>query len=726
MSRPQIGRQLWGSVNRWTAGLGVAAITGSMLAGMSVLETWAAATQAVSPQQQQTQEPEAGQEGQEIDPELAIGQLDNPAGIDTATFDTATRIQDDLFRYVNGSWLDKTEIPSDKSNYGSFTALADISQKRIRKIIEEAAAAENQPGSDADKVGKFYKSFMDVQRADELGVQPLQDHLAKIDAITSKTELLKLMGQMQVIGVDVPVAIFVSVDNKDSTRYLTSTIQSGTTLPDRDFYLVDQEKFNEAREELVAYINQLNEMAGREAKGAGEAILALETKLAEFQWSRVQLRDANARYNKYQIDQLSELTADFDWQTILDAVGVGQAEELNVMTPSYFESFVGLFQETDLETWKHYMRFKLLDAYAPVLSQDFVNAHFHLHDEVLAGIPEQKPRWKKAVDTIGSQSVLGEVVGKLYVEQYFKPEAKARMKELVDNLMKAYQSSINDLTWMTAETKAKAQEKLSKFTTKIGYPDKWQDYSKLEIKADDLVGNLMRAAKVEHDKMTDRLGQEVDRDLWGMTPQTVNAYYNPTMNEIVFPAAILQPPFFNQKSDDAVNYGGIGAVIGHEISHGFDDQGSKYDGDGNLNNWWTDDDRQAFAALTQRLVQQYASYEPLPDQRVNGELTLGENIADLSGLTIAFKAYKLSLEGKPSPEILGWTGEQRFFLGWSQVWRRKYREAEMMQRLLTDPHSPSSYRANGPVTNIDAFQEAFDIKPGDALYKSDEERIQIW
>jgi len=377
------------------------------------------------------------------------------------------------------------------------------------------------------------------------------------------------------------------------------------------------------------------------------------------------------------------------------------------------------------------LTFKLLDAYATALSQPFADAHFRLHDQVLAGVPAQKPRWKQAVDAAagggaGSFGVLGEAVGKLYVDKYFKPEAKARMEELVANLMEAYRQSIDELTWMTAATKHRAQEKLSKFTTKIGYPQQWRDYSKLEIRADDLVGNLIRSAQVEHQRMIDRLGQPVDRELWGMTPQTVNAYYNPTMNEIVFPAAILQPPFFNPQADDAVNYGGIGAVIGHEISHGFDDQGSKYDGDGNLNNWWTDEDRAAFGRLAQALVDQYGQYEALPEKFVNGQLTLGENIADLSGLTIAYKAYKLSLQGEPSQELLGWTGEQRFFLGWSQVWRRKYRDAEMVRRLLIDSHSPSLFRANGPVTNIAAFQEAFELKPGDALYKPQSERLQIW
>lgn len=659
-----------------------------------------------------------------------IGQLGNRAGIDRQTFDTEVRIQDDLYRYVNGSWLQTMEIPSDKSNYGAFTALADISQKRIREIIEQAAESENEPGSEADKIGKFYNSFMAVDHINSLGVKPLLPELEKIDGIENLEQMLHHFGYLQTIGVGTPAGVFVSVDNKDSTRYLTSAIQSGTTLPDRDYYLVDEPKNQDAREELVLYINKLFELANLE-NAPGQQILELETRLAEAQWSRVQLRDANARYNKYEVADLKQLTGDMNWQALLAPMGLEEISEINIMTPSYFESLSKILGETSLETWKTYAQFKLLDGYATALSEPFVDAHFRMHQQVLGGVQEQQQRWKRAVNATagagaGDFGVLGEAVGKLYVAEYFKPEAKARMEELVGNLLKAYQHSINDLSWMTDETKVKAQEKLSKFTTKIGYPNKWRDYSKLEIQEDDLVGNLMSSAKVEHQRMVDKLGEPVDKEEWGMTPQTVNAYYNPTKNEIVFPAAILQPPFFNPAADDAVNYGGIGAVIGHEISHGFDDQGSKYDGDGNLNNWWTDDDAAAFKSLTDRLVAQYEEYEPLPNKRVNGNLTLGENIADLSGLTIAFKAYKLSLEGEPSPEIAGWSGEQRFFVGWSQVWRRKYQDAEMIKRLLIDPHSPSAYRANGPVTNIDAFYEAFELKPGDKLYKPEEERIQIW
>ncbi len=679
--------------------------------------------------------------------DLAIAQQQDK-GIDPTTFDTNVRPQDDLYRAVNGTWLDNTEIPGDKSNYGSFSVLQDDAERQIRDIIVEAGQGDHAVGSDAQKVGDFYKSFMNVDRIEALGYSPLKQEIEKIKALETHADVLKHFGQLQQIGVGSPVGFGVTVDAKDSTRYLSAMIQSGTTLPDRDYYLVDDEKYTVAKQEFVKYVNRLFELIDYQDNQQGEMVLALEAKLAEAQWPRVKLRNANARYNLYDIrdgklqssgkyerdpeaDPAPTLGEALDWPAFFDAAGVGQIAEINVMTPSYFEDFETIFRETPVEDWQHYLIFNLVDAYAEALSKDFVDAHFQLHSKTLAGIEEQKERWKEGVALIsgsgaGSFGVLGEVVGKLYVERHFPAENKAKMQILVDNLLEAFGQSIDDLTWMTDATKAKAREKLSKITTKIGYPDEWRDYSGLQVTPDDLYANLQSSNSVEYRRMIDKLGQPIDRNEWGMTPHTVNAYYNPTMNEIVFPAAILQKPFFNVEADDAINYGGIGAVIGHEISHAFDDQGSQFDGDGNLKNWWTDEDRQAFNALKTKLIEQYAEYEPLPGKKVNGELTQGENIADLSGLEIAFKAYHLSLDGATPPVIAAWTGDQRFFLGWSQVWRRKYREAEMVKRLLTDPHSPSRYRANGPVTNIDAFYQAFDLKPGDQLYKPVGERIKIW
>ncbi|MCA9188706.1 MAG: hypothetical protein KDA99_23935 [Planctomycetales bacterium] len=654
------------------------------------------------------------------------------SGIDKIGFDKSVRVQDDLFLHVNGQWLIHTPIPPDKSNYGSFLILQDEALAHQREIIEGAAAASHAAGSDAQKVGDFYRSFMDEDRIEQLGVAPLGEMLAEIDAIRNVEQLVTYFGSSQAQGGGNPVGFYVDQDDKDSSRYLVAVIQSGTSLPDRDYYLEDDEKYTEARAALAAYVTKIFELAKVDAPdNTADAIVALEKELAAIQWPRTELRDADKRYNKFTIDQLTEKLPGIDWKTFFAHAGVDDVKEVNVNTPSFFEGLQELITKTPLESWKLYLKFHLIDAYAPFLSRDFVDAHFDLHEKQLAGVPEQQPRWKRAVEATagggaGSFGVLGDSVGKLYVQQHFPPEAKAQMDVLVQNLLKAYEVSIDDLTWMTPATKERALAKLKKIRTKIGYTTKWRDYSQLQIKPDDLIGNMMRSAQVEHDRMISKLGKPVDREEWGMTPQTVNAYYNPGMNEIVFPAAILQPPFFDPNVENAVNYGGIGAVIGHEISHGFDDQGSKYDGDGNLENWWTDEDRAAFQQLTQRLVDQFSKYEALPNKPVNGQLTLGENIADLSGMAIAHKAYVMSLGGKPSPELDGYTGNQRFFIGWSQIWRRKYRDDEMVRRLLVDPHSPSQFRANGPVSNLDTFYQAFGVKEGDKLFKAPEDRIQIW
>lgn len=654
------------------------------------------------------------------------------SGIDQIGVDRSIRPQDDLYLHVNGEWLKHTPIPNDKSNYGSFSILIDEALFNLRTLIEEAANTDHPVGTDEQKVGGFYRSFMNQELVNQLDLAPLQVQLDRIQVLTSLEGVVSHFGRLQKLDVTTPVGFFVDQDDKDSSRHIMAFVQSGTTLPDRDYYLEDDEKYLMAREALKSYVRKLFALAKLpNGDAAAEAILEIETKLADVQWERTQLRNADKRYNKYEFGRLLTEMPGIPWRAFLASAGVAEPADVNVMTPSYFEGLQKIFSDTSTEAWKQYLAFQLIDSFAPYLSDDFVEAHFDLHAKELAGVPQQKPRWKRAVEaTAGARAgdfgMLGDVVGRLYVGKHFAPSAKQEMDQLVQNLVKAYQSSIGDLTWMTDTTKQRALEKLTKIRTKIGYPDKWRDYSNLEIHADDLVGNIIRSHGVEYQRMIDKLGKPVDRDEWGMTPQTVNAYYNPGMNEIVFPAAILQPPFFDADADDAVNYGGIGAVIGHEISHGFDDQGSKYDGDGNLEDWWTNRDRLAFRELTNRLVNQFTAYEPLPGKHVNGELTLGENIADLSGMSIAFKAYRLSLDGQSAPMIDEWTGSQRFFLGWAQIWRRKYRDAEMIRRLLTDPHSPSRYRANGPLTNVDAFYEAFDVQPGDGLYRPKADRIQIW
>jgi predicted metalloendopeptidase len=662
---------------------------------------------------------------------LNTAMADEPhSGLDPDGFDKTVRPQDDLFLHVNGRWLMSTEIPADKSNYGSFTRLDDEARENIRTIIEEAV--KNPSDEISRKVGDFYKSYMNEELITARGISPIADSLSRVDSLGSPEDVARFFGTVGIYGVPGPVGFYVSVDDRNSTRYLTHVIQSGLTLPDRDYYLEDRADYKAAREALKKYIARLFELAEiPDATVAADQILAIETRLAEIQWSRTELRDAEKRYNLMTTEKLKQLTPSIPWDIFLDASGAVGVTEVNVVTPSYFEKLDSVARELGLDAWKTYARFRILDSAAQYLPKPFVDAHFELHEKTLSGVPEQKPRWKKAVDATsgagaGDFGVLGEPLGQLYVRRFFPPENRRRMDLLVQNLMKTYEKSIHELTWMTPTTKQKALEKLSKITTKIGYPDQWRDYSELRIDAADLIGNILRSRRFEHFRQVNRLNQPVDRKEWGMTPQTVNAYYNPSLNEIVFPAAILQPPFFDVSADDAVNYGGIGAVIGHEISHGFDDEGSKYDGDGNLTNWWTEADRKAFEGLTSRLVAQYEGYEPLPDRKLNGKLTLGENIADLSGMAIAYKAYMLSLGDNKGKTLDGYTPAQRFFLGWSQIWRRKYRDDEMARRLLIDPHSPSAFRANGPVTNLDAFYEAFNIQPTDKLYKAPGERIQIW
>ena len=622
-----------------------------------------------------------------------IAQEEPSAGLDTSSFNRDVRPQDDLFEFVNGMWLKNTPIPSDKSNYGSFTKLADLSEERLKTIVEELSTQTHAKGTDEQKVGDFFKAFMDVDRADQLGPEPIKAELAKIDALETKEDLMRHFGALDQMGVSSPIGVYVSQDAKVSTQYIVHITQNGTTLPDRDYYLVRHEEKNQsARKAMLAYIEKLVDLTGTSLNG--EEIFAFETRLAAASWSNIKLRDTEGRYNKYKTADLAKLAPGINWSSLFGAAAITPGEEVIVNTPSYFENLDEIIKQTSLDTLKGYAKFQLINRFAPFLSEPFVVAHFNLHRKELAGVTEQRPRWKRAIGAISGGrgfGALGEVVGKIYVQRHFKPEAKEKMDRLVKNLLISFGSSIDGLTWMSDETKAKAKVKLSKIRTKIGYPTKWRDYSALTVEPDDLIGNIIRSSKVEHDRSVSKLGKPIDREEWGMTPQTVNAYYSPTKNEIVFPAAILQPPFFSVDTPAPLNYGGIGAVIGHEISHAFDDQGSQYDGDGNINNWWTDSDREAFEKLTTQLVKQYDAYEPLPGEFVQGKFTLGENIADLSGLEVSHRAMSLELEGKGPVEVAGWNQDQLFFVGWSRVWARKYRDAEMMRRLLTDPHSPSEY-----------------------------------
>jgi putative endopeptidase len=648
----------------------------------------------------------------------ADGAQASVSGIDTSGFDRSIRPQDDLFRFVNGGWIAHTEIPADKSNYGSFAVLADNAERDLRAIIEEAAAQKNRArGSDAQKIGDMYASFMDTARIERLGARPLAPQLRRIDAIHDRAGLVRYFAYAQRFNFNMPFNGTVNQDARDTARYITYWDQGGLGLPDRDYYLKTDEKFTGYRDEYLKYIERVLSLAGlKDAHSCAATILGLESRLAAAQWPREENRDPVKTYNRYDAAGASKLMPGFDWAAFEAAVPM-KPDAIVISQPTYFAALARILDEVPLADWKVYFKFHAIDAAAPYLSDAFVQANFQMYSRTLRGIREDRPRWKRGVAVV--ENGMGEMAGKLYVAKHFRPEAKARIDQLVKNILE-------DLAWMGPDTRRRAHEKLAKYTVKIGYPDKWRDYSKLEIRARDLYGNVMRATEFESNRQLAKLGGPIDRTEWGMTPQTVNAYYNPVANEIVFPAAILQPPFFNVAADDAVNYGAIGAVIGHEISHGFDDEGRQFDGDGNLKDWWTADDDRNFRARADRLVAEYEGFSPVPGQHLNGKLTLGENIGDLSGLAIAYRAYRRSLAGAEPPVIDGFTGEQRFFLGFAQIWRRKYREADLIARISTDPHSPAEFRVNGIVTNFEPFYRAFNLQPGDKLFKAPDDRIQIW
>ncbi|MEH8019939.1 M13 family metallopeptidase [Rheinheimera metallidurans] len=648
------------------------------------------------------------------------------SGIDQQYFDPAVKFSEDFFRAVNGKWLAETAIPADKSTYGAFNVLRDNSQQAVKDIIDDVSARTNLvAGSDEQKLGDFYKSYMDDARVESLGLSPLTPQLEQIKAVKDKAALPALFASLQRDGISIPFSWYVNNDAKNSTQYGVYLSQSGLGLPDRDYYFKDDEAGKKLLADYKAYLTDMFTMAGNaNAIAAAERVLALETALAKHHWTRVENRNADKTYNKMSSADLNTHLGSFDWTAFAKSIKLDGVNDIIVRQPSYFDGFAKVISSSDIQSWQDYLTVKTIGAYAGKLSSNFAERQFAFYGTTLNGIEQQQPRWKQAVDA--SDDVLGEITGKLYVERHFKPEAKARMEKLVANIIKAYEVAINELEWMTPETKKAAQAKLASFTPKIGYPNKWHDYSALEIKADDLVGNFVRATHFSYDEMLAKLGKPIDKEEWHMTPQTVNAYYNPVNNEIVFPAAILQPPFFNMEADDAVNYGGIGAVIGHEIGHGFDDQGAKYDGDGNLRNWWTEQDKSQFQERGAKLSAHYSQYEPLAGHHVNGDLTLGENIGDLGGLTVALKAYDISLGGKTAPVMDGFTGEQRVLISWAQVWRSKYRDEAMKQRLATDPHSPPSIRVIGLLPNIPQFYTAFDVKEGDAMYLAPEQRVKIW
>jgi len=657
------------------------------------------------------------------------GNHSHPSGLELKYIDRSVRPQDDLYGYTSGKWLKEAVLPAHRARFGSFDELRDKAELQVRAIIEELAQSRDlKPGSEAKKIADLYSSFMDEAKIEALDALPLKAEFAKIDAIQTRTDLWARLGAFNLEGVNTPIGLGIEQDGKDSTRYLVHLSQSGIGLPDRDYFLKDDDaKLKSARVAYQAHIAKVLGMMGEpDPEGQASRVIAFETQLAQVQWTKVAMRDPIKTYNKLTLPALKTLAPEYDWEPLLLASGISmdQVHELIVTTPSFFSESGKVIEGASLQTLKSYLKWHAARHLMPYLSKRFADADFEFYGKTLRGIPENRPRWKRGVGMV--EMALGEAVGKIYVERHFPPKAKARMDALVANLMTAYRQSMQNLEWMSAETRTAAQLKLSKFNIKIAYPQKWRDYQGLEVIPGDVVGNVTRHAIFESQRQIARLGKPVDREEWLMTPQTVNAYYNPAMNEIVFPAAILQPPFFNFEADEAVNYGGIGAVIGHEISHGFDDQGSQYDGDGNLRDWWTQEDHAQFDQRTNRLVAQYERYEPVKGYHVNGKLTLGENIADNSGLAIAYKAYQLSLEGKPAAVIEDMTGEQRFYMGWAQVWRGKARESEAIRLIKVDPHSPAEVRGNAPLVNQPGFYNAFGVKSGDKLYLPEAERVTIW
>jgi predicted metalloendopeptidase len=646
------------------------------------------------------------------------------SGVELTGMDTSVRPQDNYYAYANGNWLKETEIPADQFGWGSYMTLRDDSLTDVKAIVDEVAgdAADSEA---AAKIGNYYSAYMDEARIEELGMSPLEGIFADIDAIEDHAAMSRWFGENNDIGIDGPFNLYINQDDKDSTTYAIFIVQSGLGLPDKEYYFDESERGLQLRDGYVALIEKLLTASGdTDAAEAAKRIMALETRLAENHWDKEDNRDADKVYNKTLDADLGELLSNFDVDGYFAGIGSGRPDYLIVSQPSYLAAANEILVDTDLATWKEYARLNTIFAFTSFLPKEIYDAQFDFINRTILGQEEQRPRWQRAITSMNSN--MGELLGQLYVEKHFPPEAKERMADMLYYLSEAYADSIKNLEWMSAETKEKALEKLSKFTPKVGYPDEWRDYSTLQVSRDDLVGNIRNAREFNHYRNIDKLGKPIDRGEWFMAPQQVNAYYNPGLNEIVFPAAYLQPPNFQLDAEDAYNYGAIGVTIGHEIGHGFDDQGSKYDGDGNLVSWWTDEDRANFEARTNGLIEQFNQFEALPGIFVNGEFTLGENIGDLGGTAIALKAYRMSLQGKESPVIDGFTGEERFFLGLAQSSRIKWREQFVEYLINADPHSPDEFRINGVLPNVDDFYETYNVVEGDALYRPTEERIRIW
>jgi putative endopeptidase len=651
-------------------------------------------------------------------PKASIGDF----GLDLTAGKPQLKPGDDFVAFAGGNWYDHFEIPADRASFGVFNQLDELSKNRVRDIIETAARSQPAPGSPGQKIGDYYAAYLDQAAIESNGLAPVQDDLKRISAASSRKDIATLFGMAgfaSLFDLDLPP------DLKNPDQYSVVISQSHLGLPDRDYYLKDDPKLHEFRDKYTAYIEQILTLGGiPEPQAKAREIMAFETEAAKLQWPIEKRRDVDATYNPRTKAQLVAYAPGFAWQSFLDASEIGSRQELILSELTAIRDLSELFNRTPLPTLKAYLTFHYLSDHAPYLPKRFDDARFDFYGRTLRGQPQQRERWKRAVDEVNDS--LGEQVGQLYVAQYFPAESKAQMQELVGNLRASLSERIDQLDWMTPQTKSRAHEKLATFTPKIGYPDRWKDYSGLDVQRNDLIGNVRRAALWHWRYQVARLDKPVDRDEWQMTPQQINAYYNPLNNEIVFPAAILQPPFFDPKADAAVNYGAIGAVIGHEIGHGFDDQGRKFGPDGSLKDWWTQKDADVFTGRVTKLVDQFSAFEALPGLKVNGANTIGENIGDLGGLNMAYHAYQLSLKGQPAPVLDGLTGDQRFFLSWAQVWRAKYRDGALRELVMSDVHSPAYFRVNGPLPNMDAWYEAFNVQPGDKLYIKPADRVSIW
>lgn len=668
------------------------------------------------------QEPATAAEADAVKPQADKNQ---PA-LELKNFDNAIKPGDDFYTYSNGGWLKDNPIPADQSRWGSFNQLIEHNNDALKEVAEKAGSDTNSAG-DTKKVGDFYASAMDESAIDTAKAEPLADEFKRIDAIKDKSGVLSEIAHLHSMGVTSLFGFTSGQDDKNSSMVISQAFQGGIGLPDRDYYTKTDDASKKIRDEYLAHVTKMLTLAGQDgekAKVAAGKIMELETALAKASRTRVELRDPQKNYNKMKSDGLQKLTPGFKWADYFKELGLSNPGDINVGQPDFFKGADKVFTSTSVDDWKNYFRWHLVHAAAEDLSKDFVDENFNFYLKTLTGAQQLKPRWKRVVaETDGA---IGEALGKLYVADYFPPTAKARAEELVRNVQAAMGDAIKNCQWMDEKTKQEALKKLAAFTVKIGYPEKWRDYSSLKVERGQHAQNAIRAAQFEVRRLLNKIGKPVDRAEWGMTPPTVNAYYNPNMNEIVFPAGILQPPFFNATADDAVNYGGIGAVIAHEISHGFDDQGRQFDAQGNLRDWWSADSAKKYKERADKIVKQYAEYEPLPGMHINGELTLGENIADDGGVKIAFAALKKALAGKPQEKIDGFTPEQRFFLGWAQVWRANIRDEALKLRLNTDPHSPTKYRCNGPLSNTPEFQKAFDLPDGCPMVRPPDKRVTIW